>query len=182
MQGNCAKMARKLSMNGALERMNCATLHRIGTSIAVMLVAVVALSGCAGQEVEFEGKIFDMVGLSGDRQQRDKQMEARAPLVMPPDKQLPKPGPKEQVASPNNWPADPDERRKKEMADQKDALERYYREGDFTDRAGIDEFEHITGKWDRRPGLLSKKANEAIREGQEGTPEQGSSGEQQASQ
>ncbi len=169
-------------MNGALQRMNCATLHRIGTSIAVMLVAGVTLSGCAGQEVEFEGKIFDMVGLSGDRQQKDKQMEARAPLVMPPDKQLPKPGPKEQVAAPNNWPVDPDERREQELEDQKEALERYYREGDFTDRAGIEEFEHITGKWDRRPGLLSKKANEAIQEGQEAASGETASGGQQASQ
>ena len=175
-------MARILSINGALQRMFCATLHRIGTSVAAMLVAGVALTGCAGQQVDFEGKIFDVVGLTGDRQQKDKQMEARAPLVMPPSKQLPKPGPKEQVAAPNNWPADPDERRKQEMADQKDALERYYREGDFTDRAGIDEFEHITGKWDRRPGLLSKKANEAIQEGQEATPEQGAADVQQAAQ
>jgi len=160
--------------------MGCATLHRIGTSIAVMLVAGVALSGCAGQQIEYEGKIFDMVGLTGDRQQKDKQVEARAPLVMPPSKQLPKPGPKDQVASPNNWPVDPDERREQELADQKDALERYYREGDFTDRAGIEEFEHITGKWDRRPGLLSKKANEAIEEGRQGTAEKGTSGQQAA--
>jgi hypothetical protein len=162
--------------------MGCATLHRIGTSIAVMLVAGVALSGCAGQEVEFEGKVFDVVGLSGiGKPKQDKQIEARAPLVMPPSKQLPEPGPKEQVASPNNWPVDPDERRKQDLADQKDALERYYREGDFTDRAGIEEFEHITGKWDRRPGVLSKKANEAIEEGRQATPEDGSGG-QQASQ
>lgn len=169
-------MAQNLSINGALEGMGCATLHRIGTPFAVMLVAGVALSGCAGQEVEFEGKIFDVVGLTGDRQQKDKQMEARAPLVMPPNKELPKPGEKEQAAAPTDWPADPDERRKQELAEKKEALEKYYREGDFTDKAGIEEFEHITGKWDRRPGLISKKANEAIQEGQEGTPEEGAGG------
>jgi len=146
-----------------------------------MLVAGVALSGCAGQEVEFEGKVFDMVGLSDvGKPKQDKQMEARAPLLLPPSKQLPKPGSKEQVASPNNWPVDPDERREQELADQKDALERYYREGDFTDRAGIEEFEHISGKWERRPGLLSKKANEAIEEGRQGTPEESSGGQQAA--
>jgi hypothetical protein len=160
--------------------MGCATLHRITTSIAAMLVAGVALSGCVGQDVEFEGKIFDVVGLSGERKQKEKQMESRAPLVMPPSKQLPQPGPKEQVASPNNWPIDPDERRKQELADKKDELEKYYRDGDFSDRADIDEFEHITGKWDKRPGLLSKKANDAIQEGSEATPEDGASSQQAA--
>jgi len=157
--------------------MDCAPLRHTGKVLAALLVAGMVLGGCAADQVEFEGKIFDMVGMNDiGKTKKDRQMETRAPLVMPPSQQLPKPGPREQIATPTSWPVDSDERRKKEMADQKDAMERYYREGDFTDKAGIEEFEHITGRWDRRPGLLSKKANEVIEEEKVDVPSSGDSG------
>ena len=141
--------------------------RQTGKALAALLVASFALGGCAGNQVEFEGKIFDMVGMNNiGKPKKDRELEERAPLVMPPSKELPKPGPREQIATPASWPVDADVRRKQEQEAKKDAMERYYREGDFTDKAGIEEFEHITGKWDRRPGLISKKANEAVEEGE----------------
>ncbi|MGH2604578.1 MAG: hypothetical protein ACRDJ9_34960, partial [Dehalococcoidia bacterium] len=51
--------------------------------VAAALSATLALGGCGG--VEFQGKIFDAVGLSGDHKEADVRMAERPPLLMPPD-------------------------------------------------------------------------------------------------
>ena len=72
-----------------------------------------ALGGCGG--IEFQGKVFDYMGLSGNMKREDVRMSDRAPLVLPPDtKRLPAPG-----AAPidrADWPVDSDAARKKMIA------------------------------------------------------------------
>ena len=130
------------------------------------------MGGCAAtDQIEFQGKIFEMAGLT-DREKKEKVLQERAPLVMPPSKQLPQPGPRQAAATPQNWPVDPDEVAKQRAADEKKRLEKYYRDGDFTDNAGIEEFEYFTNQRSRRPGMASKTANEIIQTGRERAAQQ----------
>ncbi len=76
--------------------------------LAAALSVTLALGGCGG--VEFQGKIFDAVGLSGDLKQADVRMAERPPLLLPPDpKALPQPGSGVAVAtSREDWPQNPE--------------------------------------------------------------------------
>ncbi|MGA7458318.1 MAG: hypothetical protein WBW51_13505 [Methyloceanibacter sp.] len=72
------------------------------------LAATLALGGCGG--IEFQGKVFDYVGLSGDRQEPDVKMADRPPLLLPPNtKALPQPGSGVAVATAReDWPKNPE--------------------------------------------------------------------------
>ena len=90
--------------------------------LAAVLATALALGGCGG--VEFQGKIFDYMGISGDRQQADPRMAERPPLLLPPDtKALPQPGNGVAVATAReDWPQNPELARKqvqKAKADEK---------------------------------------------------------------
>jgi hypothetical protein len=75
---------------------------------AAAFAATLALGGCGG--IEFEGKIFDAVGLSGDRQEPDVKMANRPPLLLPPDtKALPQPSNGVAAATARqDWPKNPE--------------------------------------------------------------------------
>ena len=90
--------------------------------LAAAFVCTLALGGCGG--VEFQGKVFDYMGISGDRQQGDPRMAERAPLLLPPNpKVLPQPGAGVAVATARqDWPDGP-ERVRKRVAKQKAAEE-----------------------------------------------------------
>jgi hypothetical protein len=87
--------------------------------LAAAFACALALAGCGG--VEFQGKVFDYMGLSGDRQHSDPQMADRAPLLVPPNvSQLPPPGPGVAVATARpDWPNDPEKVRKKIVTEKK---------------------------------------------------------------
>jgi hypothetical protein len=76
--------------------------------LASALAATLALGGCGG--IEFQGKVFDYMGMSGDRQEADVRMAERPPLVLPPDaKALPQPGNGVAVATAReDWPKNPE--------------------------------------------------------------------------
>ena len=82
------------------------------------LACVFALGGCGG--VEFEGKVFDYMGISGERQKADVRMTERAPLLLPPNpKALPQPGQGPAVATARaDWPNDPERVRKRVVEEQ----------------------------------------------------------------
>jgi hypothetical protein len=86
--------------------------------LAGALACVLALGGCGG--VEFEGKVFDYMGMSGDRQKADVRMSERAPLLLPPNpKALPAPGQGASVAAARaDWPNDPERVRKRVVEEQ----------------------------------------------------------------
>jgi hypothetical protein len=85
---------------------------RIGT--LAVLIAVLGLPGCGGIDgVEFNGKIFEAVGLTGALGKREEpKTEVRSPLVLPPpSERLPAPGEQTAAAQPQpdaSWPVDPD--------------------------------------------------------------------------
>jgi hypothetical protein len=90
--------------------------------VAAALGATLALGGCGG--VEFQGKVFDAVGLSGDRKEADVRMAERPPLLMPPDpKALPQPGSGVAVATAReDWPQNPEVTREQMLKAENDQL------------------------------------------------------------
>lgn len=86
-----------------------------GLKLASALACVVCLSGCGA--VEFEGKVFDYMGISGTRQEADVRMSERPPLMVPPNlNTLPAPGQSVAVATARqDWPDDPEKVRKRQV-------------------------------------------------------------------
>ncbi|MGI9382263.1 MAG: hypothetical protein ACR2PO_03850 [Methyloligellaceae bacterium] len=134
--------------------------YRKAGTLIPMLVAAALLGGC-GSGVSLEGKVFDWAGVSDKakaKQKREPKLQKRAPLVLPPSvaAKLPEPGPQQVNAAPENWPDDPDLQRKKELAETKQKLEEYRRNGDFSNKTGMEEFRRIVNPLDRRPGLAAE--------------------------
>ncbi len=80
------------------------------------LSLVVGLSACSGgigdTGIQFEGKVFDAIGLSGSGSKEEAKLKPRAPLVVPPDNnQLPVPGQRASQIAETAWPDDPDQRK-----------------------------------------------------------------------
>ncbi len=102
---------------------------------AAAVTILLALSGCAGEGVDLNGKIFDMLGVSGAAKEgrtREPKMADRAPLVVPPSvTRLPEPGSgrasSEDVAALN----DP-ELRKQAAAQERERLHLAYCRGERT--------------------------------------------------
>ena len=60
----------------------------IGLPSLMLLVA-----GCSADDIEFNGKLFDAVGLGGKTKSAEPKLAARTPLVLPPNlERLPEPG------------------------------------------------------------------------------------------
>lgn len=78
--------------------------------LAVVMMGLLPLmAGCSGSDIQFEGKVFDAMGISGPAARaKDAKMAERAPLVMPPQSQLPPPGARVVNADDMNWPKDPE--------------------------------------------------------------------------
>lgn len=122
---------------------------------SIGLVGALALGGCSGglsDGVEFNGKIFDAIGLGGDvfGKKEEPRTQARAPLVLPPDgSQMPSPG---STAPPTTasistqslqsaeWPKDPDQAKLDKAAAKKQAQEDYCKkDGNWQKKAVRDE-------------------------------------------
>src|SRR5215210_5526644 len=84
-----------------------------GLGLLAAGIAVLALGGCGG--VEFQGAVFDWVGLSGTGTKGDVRMSERAPLLVPPNiAHLPPPGSPPIARA--DWPVDTDVARKQLVA------------------------------------------------------------------
>ncbi len=82
-------------------------------AVLASLCLPMAFAGC-GETVQFEGRVFDMLGVNDTTKRRDNAVAERAPLVLPPNQRaLPQPGSIAAAAGQDvNWPDDPDERRR----------------------------------------------------------------------
>lgn len=114
--------------------------RRIGIGPVAVLVVALGLPGCGGIDgVEFNGKIFEAVGMTGALGKREEpKTEARAPLVLPPPReQLRAPG--ELAAAPQQpdtaWPNDPDKAKVAKASAEQKAQADYCRDGSWKDRA-----------------------------------------------
>src|SRR5690606_21058701 len=81
---------------------------------ATAIMAPLVLSGCGFDDVQFNGAVFEAMGLANNGKSREEpKLPPRAGIVLPPDtEQLPEPG-SVQVATPppgEAWPVDPEER------------------------------------------------------------------------
>jgi hypothetical protein len=91
--------------------------------LATALASALALGGCGG--VEFQGRIFDAMGLSGDGgPEPDIRMAERPPLLVPPDvKTLPAPGGGvAAVTAREDWPQNPEITREQVVKAKNDKL------------------------------------------------------------
>jgi hypothetical protein len=93
---------------------------RTAALLATLPLALL-LSGCAGDDIEFQGKIFDAVGIggSGGPKSAEPKLAARAPIVLPPNlDRLPQPGEQPEAAAPDVAAlADPDQASKVSRAE-----------------------------------------------------------------
>lgn len=97
-RGSSSRKARNsIGKSGAgdLTMAKISTIRRFGVRLAqaVAVSCAVALAGCSGDDVAFEGKIFDAVGMNQKTSKAEPKMVDRAPLVMPPNpSRVPEPG------------------------------------------------------------------------------------------
>lgn len=124
--------------------------RKLAIGLAVV-IAMSGLSGCGGLDgVEFNGKIFEAVGLTGSLGKRaEPKTEPRAPLVLPPQSErLPEPGSlaaAPQAGAGQAWPNDPDKSKAEKDAAQKQAQAQYCRDGNWKDKAMGDQVAGSTG-------------------------------------
>jgi hypothetical protein len=118
----------------------------------VLLVAAsaVGLQGCASDGVEFNGKIFEMVGLAGDQSaKREPKTQARAPLVLPPDaNKLPEPGAEQApvvTGSVADWPRDREAAKSKDADARRAAHKKYCEDGNWKEKAHKKDIEAAQG-------------------------------------
>ncbi len=118
--------------------------HKVRRPCCLLAVglALLSLPGCAGglDGVEFNGKVFDAVGLTGALgKKQEPKTEPRSPLVLPPSSErLPEPGqgdapPPMQTAQ--AWPNDPDKQKAADGAAKKKAQDDYCRDGNWKEKA-----------------------------------------------
>ncbi len=117
-----------------------------GQAMAVALT-VFMLSGCAGTDVEINAPILEAAGINlMGKKKEEPDLPDRPGIVVPPTTNLPEPGPRQVAAAPNEaWPQDSDQIRKAKDLEAERQAEEYCRQGDWSGRGGIDEFNKSTG-------------------------------------
>jgi hypothetical protein len=136
-------------------------------AIAALLAGAVALSGCGGAGgvgVELDAPILNAVGLDlGGKKKDEDDLPERPGLVVPPSTEaLPAPGTQTAAAGAQNWPDDPDKRKKRDAAEKAAAEEKYCREGNWDSKANIDEFNKNIGQEARCQSKLGKALNNSF--------------------
>jgi hypothetical protein len=137
-------------------------LLRNGTVLAAMAGALV-LGSCAGTDVIIDAPILNAVGVNLSSKPKDEDVPERQGLVMPPSTTaaLPQPG-ERSPANAQNWPADPDQLKQQKAEADTAAREKYCREGDWSGKAGIGEFEKNVGREARCPSKLGDALSKTI--------------------
>ncbi len=118
---------------------------RRGLRLAAVVAVGLLASGCSMGDVELNGGIFDLMGVSSKTQARAREpkLAQRAPLVLPPNSdRLPDPeagGPQVAAAGDQNWPVDPDQKRKSSAQQAADAQAAYCNDGNWKSKAVRDD-------------------------------------------
>jgi hypothetical protein len=135
-------------------------------AIAALLGGAVALSGCGagGAGIEIDAPVLNAVGINlSSKKKDDDDLPERTGLVVPPSTQaLPQPGTHTAASGAQNWPDDPDKRKKREADEKAAAEEKYCREGRWDDKANIGEFNKNVGVEARCPSQLGKALSKSL--------------------
>jgi hypothetical protein len=136
------------------------TCLRRGAVIAAMCAGV-SLGGCGagGVDLQIDAPVLDAVGLNlSSKPKVDQDLPERPGLVMPPAAaagRLPPPGDRA-ASGTQNWPTDPDQTKKQKAEADAAAREKYCREGDWSNKGGISEFDKNTGREARCPSKIGE--------------------------
>ena len=133
----------------------------VGLAVAASLLT---LTGCSlADNVEFQGKLFEVAGLTGSLGEKTvPKTETRPPLILPPAGQtlqppgenvaaLTPPPPAEQNPA---WPQDPDKAKASEGDRNKKAQEAYCKDGNWRKKAMADEIGADQGPHGRCTGSI----------------------------
>ncbi|MDZ4790991.1 MAG: hypothetical protein SGJ17_07265 [Hyphomicrobiales bacterium] len=137
----------------------------ISRTIAALSIAALA-AGCAeGMDVDFNAPILEAAGINlSSKKAEGPDLPDRPGIVMPPSKdRLPEPG-ERNIASAQQWPNDPDLQRKADAAAAIEKETKYCREGDWSGKGGIEEFDRTTG---RAPRCRAQYVKDAIKKNEE---------------
>jgi hypothetical protein len=144
------------------------TSLRRGAFIAAA-VSCLTLAGCGsagGIDLDIDAPALDAIGLNlSSKKKQEEDIPERPGLVMPPSSAaatLPQPGERTTAASQQNWPVDPDLQKKQKADADAAAREKYCREGDWTGKGGIVEFDKNVGREARCPSKLGETINKNI--------------------
>jgi hypothetical protein len=138
--------------------------NSLRNGILAAAIAGLALGGCGanGVDVEVNAPILNAVGLNlSSKPKAEEDLPERTGLVMPPSTaSLPQPG--ERTAATQNWPVDPDLQRKQKADAEAAAREKYCREGEWGDKANIEEFEKNAGRQERCGSKFGEAVSKAL--------------------
>ena len=139
-----------------------------GTGVAVVVAACIAISGCAAEDIEFQGKIFEFAGLTGQKNKKAPKMAPRSGLVVPPStKQLPPPGSDTQQVGYDEMAAINDPDRASEISQeelmrrQKAYCDKHYEPARIRGDASADSMEGPAGPCRKSVFTALKKWNES---------------------
>jgi hypothetical protein len=135
-------------------------------AFAVLLGAALGAGGCGsgGVDLDINAPILEAAGINlSSKKVQDEDVPERAGLVVPPSTdKLPEPGSRQAAAGQQNWPQDPDKIKKQKEQEKADAEEKYCREGDWSDKASISEFNKNIGVEERCPSKLGKAISKQL--------------------
>jgi hypothetical protein len=142
------------------------TSTRSGSVIAAMAVCL-ALGGCGsagGIDLDIDAPALDAIGLNlSSKPKQEAELPERPGIIIPPSTAaLPKPGERTAAAGTQNWPVDPDLQKKQKADAETAAREKYCREGDWSGKGGIIEFDKATGREPRCPSKLGESISKNI--------------------
>jgi hypothetical protein len=144
------------------------TSLRSGAFVAAAALCL-ALGGCGaagGIDLDIDAPALDAIGLNlSSKPKQEEDIPERPGLVMPPANAtatLPQPGERTAAIGSQNWPADPDLQKKQKVEADAAAREKYCREGDWSGKGGIVEFDKNVGREARCSSKLGETINKNI--------------------
>lgn len=139
-------------------------------AFAAAAALCLALGGCGaagGVDLDIDAPALDAIGLNlSSKPKQEEDLPERPGLVMPPSSAavatLPQPGERTAAIGSQNWPVDPDQQKKQKAEADVAAREKYCREGDWSGKGGITEFDKNVGREARCPSKLGETINKNI--------------------
>jgi len=147
-------------MRSTISRVNRLNVKPLRAAFAALIGAAVVVS-CAGHawaeddDDDLENKLIDtqimrhvLKGLGWQRDEKGIEYRERSPLVLPNNKELPKPVPATPASKTAGWPDDPDLKRQKQRKDAEKNRKAY--------TEGVDDRPMLPSDYSKRPGAEDK--------------------------